>query len=363
MSINEILAPRSTESFPSALEYLSSYQKEAKPILEKFFQNKILQAREISPLNEKAVERLAEFCQKGKMLRGALIMLGYELLGGEKREAVIPFSAAYEILGSAILIHDDIIDQSELRRGEPAIHNYYAQDKDSHYGEAMGITIGDLAHTFALEILSNPQNPISPEARLAAINHVSQIIQQTTHGEILDINWNNFNSLQEEDILKIQKYKTSFYTFSGPLQLGAILAGAQPESLNVFEEYGLTIGLAFQIQDDILGIFGQEKIFGKPVDADIKEGKVTLLSFYAFQKANEKQKQFLKKFYGNSQIGESEIKIIRQIFKKTGAEEKARMMAEKLINEGKKAVSKLTTNSSYQKIFTQIADFVITRQR
>jgi len=362
MTDKETLGPN-TKEFYCALEYLFSYQKEAKPILENSFQQKLQEAENISSLNKEVVERLAEFCQKGKMLRGALITLGYEAFGGEKREAVIPFSAAYEILGSAILIHDDIIDQSELRQGEITIHNYYAQSKDSHYGESMGITIGDLAHTFALEILSDPQNPIPPESRLGAINHVSRIIQQTTHGEILDINWNNFDLLQEEDILKIQKYKTAFYTFSGPLQLGAILAEAHPESLNVLEEYGIPIGLAFQIKDDILGIFGSVEKFGKPVDTDIREGKVTLLAFYAFQNATAAQKEFLKKFYGNREIGKSEVEQIREIFRQTGAFRKAEEKAKKFVEEGKMAIPKITPNTNIRNVLTNLADFVIERER
>lgn len=363
MKTKEILTSHLPEVFPSALEYLSSYKKETEPLFEEFFRIKKTKARDFGSIQEEVIDKLASFCQKGKMLRGTLVMLGYETFGGEQRKAVLAPSVGYEILASAFLIHDDIMDRTKLRREEITFHNFYAQKKDLHYGESMALLIGNLAYILAGQLQTDLQNPIPEKWRNLATNHIYNIVENTLYGQISDINQTDLSYLTEEKVLETLKNKTAYYSCSGPLEVGAILAGKPLESLRPLEKYGLPIGLAFQIQDDILGIFGKEKTFGKPVDVDIKEGKVTLLAFYAFQNANEEQRKDLKKLYGNSKIGEGEAQIIRQIFKKTGAEEKAKTVAEKLVNEGKKAVSEITTNSYYQKIFNQIADFVVSRSK
>lgn len=363
MSIQEKSIIRSPEIFPSALEYLSSYKKETKPLFEEFFQRKKEKARDFGAIQEEVVDKLASFCQKGKMLRGALVMLGYETFEGKQRQTVLAPSVGYEILASAFLIHDDIMDRTKLRREEITFHHFYAQKKDSHYGEAMALLVGNLAYILAGQLQTDLQNPIPEKWRNLATNHIYNIVENTLYGQISDINQTDLSSLTEEKVLETLKNKTAYYSCSGPLELGGILAGKPLESLKSLEKYGIPIGLAFQIQDDILGIFGKEKTFGKPVDADIKDGKVTLLSFYAFQKANEEERKDLRKFYGNPKIGDFEAQIIRQIFRKTGAEEKARIAAEKLVNEGKKAISEITTNPFYQKIFSQIAEFVLSRNK
>jgi geranylgeranyl diphosphate synthase type I len=167
----------------------------------------------------------------------------------------------------------------------------------------------------------------------------------------------------EEDILTIFRLKTAHYTIIGPLQLGAVLGGASNLLLTDIGKISETLGIAFQIQDDILGVFGDEKTLGKSVTSDIEEGKNTLLIVKALENANPEQKKILERYYGKGKIGEPELEQIKKVFVDTGALEYSQTRAKKMIEEAKRVIAKMEIESKYQDLLTQMADFLVERSK
>src|ERR1700722_3607445 len=262
---------------------------------------------------KKLNEKLTKSFYGGKMLRGTLVKLGYELFAKKPSSEIIKPAIAWEILHTALLIHDDIIDQSPLRRGKPAVHIA----KNEHYGVSQAICLGDLGITIAVKLLSESNFPI--EIKNRATNYFLQIITETILGEMLDVEISQRQKRTEKQIMNIHTMKTANYTIVGPLTLGALLAGARDNELEKIKRFGKPLGIAFQIQDDILGIFGDEKTVGKSTTSDIEENKSTLLITYALKHTNQKQKKFLKQYYGQKNITKKQHEEIKKIFEQTSA--------------------------------------------
>ncbi len=158
------------------------------------------------------------------------------------------------------------------------------------------------------------------------------------------------------------EYKTAKYTFEGPLHLGAILGGADDKFLNQLSQYAIPAGIAFQIQDDILGIFGDEKKTGKPVGSDIRQGKYTILVAKAFEKANPRQKKILARCLGNKNLTKKDIEDFRKVIIESGSLDYAKNLAMKLVWEAKKELEKIKMNSETKKFLRGIAEYMIKRE-
>ena len=274
----------------------------------------------------------------GKLIRGFLIALGYKM-SKENIEYSYKLSLAYEIFQTAILIHDDIIDNDNLRRGKDTIH--YANFKKyksfnevdaKKTSESIGICIGDYGFFKVNEIIikNYKDNPNF----IKLFNYYNDIVLKTVEGELIDVilsfegKYIKENKNLEENIMLVYKLKTAFYTIIGPLSLGLILGGIDDEKLKDVNNFGEKIGIAFQIQDDILGIYSD---MGKVIGSDIKEFKQTIL--YSYILKNEKYREELMKYYGKEDISEVEINETRRIFKESGAYEYAYNLMNKLYNE------------------------------
>lgn len=209
----------------------------------------------ISPNLLPLINKFIESCQGGKRLRGKLVILGYEIgqvhLEGAKahlRGEILKIAAAYEIMHSAILAHDDIIDQSPTRRGQPSLYK--------SVGMEQAITLADLGFFLAIKIISEAKFP--EKAKNEALKLFSQTMVDTAIGQMLDIQ-KSLPALsvrqaggRQGDPLLIMQLKTAKYTVAGPLQLGAMLGGAKEELIRELGEFGESLGVAFQIKDDIL---------------------------------------------------------------------------------------------------------------
>ena len=293
----------------------------------------------------------------GKMLRGTLVKLGYELFAEKKANEIIKPAIAWEILHTALLIHDDIIDQSPLRRGKPAMH--VARNK--HYGISQAICAGDLGITIAVKLINESNFPI--EIKKRATNYFLQIISDTILGEMLDVEISQMQQRTEEQIMNIHTMKTANYTIVGPLTLGGLLAGAGDSELEKIKLFGKPLGIAFQIQDDILGIFGDEKTIGKSITSDSEENKSTLLIMYALKHANQKQKKFLKQYYGKKKITDKQHEEIKKIFEQTGALSYSQNKIQTLTQQAKAIIPDITKEKSKQYLLNRLADLLIQRKK
>ncbi|GAB1481401.1 geranylgeranyl pyrophosphate synthase IdsA [Treponema sp.] len=292
-------------------------------------------------LGQDAAKRLKEFALRGKMLRGCLVRLGFELVNGRAvsntdEQAICRSGAALELFQSGLLIHDDIMDRDRVRRGQETVHVGYERslaegsyDDPEHYGEALGICAGDLAYFAAFSLLSSfppssgtAQCACSLAARELALVGIAQM-QDVVNGAVRAQTKNSFRPAvsadpSEEGILKLYRYKTGRYTFSLPLSLGASLAGADPLVKTILEQAGEVLGLLFQLKDDELGLFGNEAELGKNIGSDIRENKKTLFRLKLLAEVSNEQKKKLESIFGNHRASEKDVSYVIDLLEKMG---------------------------------------------
>jgi len=293
--------------------------------------------------------------------------LGYECFGGKDEKAILEASLMVEITHSFLLMHDDIMDQDCLRRGEPTIHiqygklhkERYQKGEPKHYGICMAIDLGDAG--FALSHLVLAEAAFAPLIKERVLKRFNKQILTTAFGQAIDVSYEHSQNVAEEDIMRVHRYKTANYTITGPLQYGALFAGAEETEIKKIENYGLPVGIAFQIRDDELGILSEEEKLGKPIGSDIRENKNTLLHLKALEWASPEDKKFLESAYGNRGLTSDQVKRVQEITFKTGALAYSQKIARDLVEKGKSFVPKITSDSQLQDTLYRMADFMIER--
>ncbi len=296
----------------------------------------------------------------GKRLRGILVKMGYELgsKGKQNKEIFLP-AAAFEIFHTAILAQDDIIDKSILRRGKSTLYKALGGD---HHAISQTICLSDLGFFISNQLIIDSHFPDNLKNK--ALQIFNNTMLETVVGEMLDIELPLTKlSVNEEDILSVYRLKTARYTFVGPLQVGAILAKADKKTLKAIEIFGESLGIAFQIQDDILGVFGDEIELGKSVVSDIEEGKMTLLYLHAYKRADKAQKEYLDMYYGTSKIDQSILDNIRRIFIDTKSLEYAKIQSEKYTSVAYDQIVKMTSDKTMRGLLKQLAAFLLNRTK
>jgi geranylgeranyl diphosphate synthase type I len=236
----------------------------------------------------------------GKRLRAAFMYYGYLGAGGMEEERILDTSVSVELIHAFLLVHDDIIDRDEIRHGIPTLHRRYADfgkrffpEKDTeHFGNSIALIMGDMLCAFGNDIIFRSAFP--HQRVFQALSQLQRIVSYTVIGQARDVYMEYKREATEEEIIKMYTNKTAKYTVEGPLHLGAILAGAPQELLDGLSAYAVPLGIAFQIQDDILGVFGTEKRIGKPIGSDIEEGKITILVSRALRGGTPGQKKRIK---------------------------------------------------------------------
>lgn len=339
--------------------YLKISAEEINQELGKLFQKWSEKVKAISP---KLVELNNAFIQAnegGKRLRGALVKLGYELAGGKNVKEILKPAVAFEIFQTAILAHDDIIDRADIRRGKPTIYQALGGD---HRAVAHTICLGDIGFFLAVQLIVDSN--FKTKNKNKALSLFTKMFISTGLGEMLDTELPYLQAIRKEkDVLNIHRLKTACYTTIYPLCVGASLGGGNEELFGWIEKFGEPLGVAFQIQDDILGIFGDEKTLGKLLGSDIEEGKNTLLIIQALKNASAEQNEILNKYYGKGKIGVGELEQIKKVFKDTGALEYSQKKAEALVKESKEIIPQLTINREQRTILSEMADFLVARDK
>jgi geranylgeranyl diphosphate synthase type II len=214
----------------------------------------------------------------GKALRPALGIATCLGLGG-RLEAVLPTAATLELYHNAFLIHDDIEDESWLRRGRPALH--------IDHGIPIAVNVGDAMMSLSLQPLLDNVERVGLGPALRILKAVARMTRQTVHGQAIELEWVRSNTwrLGDADYLAMVELKTSWYSFITPLQVGAVAAGARPDQLAPLEVLGRHLGAAFQITDDLLNLRADPEDYGKEIGGDLWEGKRTLMLLHALDHA------------------------------------------------------------------------------
>ncbi len=292
----------------------------------------------------------------GKRIRPSLTLLTTELLCEDYKKA-LPAAAAIELIHNFTLIHDDIMDQDEFRRGVPTVHTIW--------GEPTAIIAGDLLFSKAFELL---YDLVSRGVSHDNIVEVSRVLAEATsiiaEGQALDMDFEKRWDIKVEDYLDMIKRKTATL-IEASVATGAIIANASRTDLEHLRQYGKSIGMAFQIRDDILGVFGDPAKTGKPVYNDIREGKKTILVIYVLENGSEEDKRILKERLGNKNLSEDEYREVAEIIEKTGALKYATDTARRYIEEALKSLDSLThiCNEKAKEALVELAHYVVEREK
>ena len=351
-------------------ETMARYAADVDAALPYVFEELSAQAARVDFSALEMAEALQEFTRgPGKRLRPVLMRVAYEGLGGTNTEAVIRASCAVELMQSFLLIHDDIMDSAELRRGRPTLHRWYhsrysKQVADSeHFGSAMAILAGDLSNQWATLLLG--QAPFPADRIVRVLSCYNRIAIDVCYGQVLDVLLPKrpLDEVREEDVWKVMEYKTARYTVEGPLHLGAILAGTDEEMLGRLSAYGVPVGEAFQLRDDILGVLGEEATTGKSASSDLAGGKRTLLVVEAWKRATEGQRRALTQVLGNTAATVEEIEAARRVFEDTGARAWTMQLAQELVARAKRALAEVPLVGPAGQFLGEFADYVVSRKR
>lgn len=281
----------------------------------------------------------------GKRIRGALAMVGYEMMGGKDQAMILQAARSLEMIHAYILIMDDIQDRSETRRGGPTAHvslaEYHSKNHlsgdSAHFGISIALNAMGIGNHAAQVIVANLN--IEEDLRIKALSIVNQSIIITAHGQTSDIMNEVNGEVTTRDVDNVLEWKTAHYTFLNPLTFGMVLAGADCVATDAVRDYSLKAGRAFQITDDIMGIFGTEFESGKSPMDDIKEGKRTILTLYALDHAEKADKNFLIQMLGNQTITQTEFERCKDILIETGALDYAKQESRECV---KAAIDSLT---------------------
>lgn len=260
----------------------------------------------------------------GKRFRPRMVMAAYEALGGRDSEAAAYVGAAFEMLHTALIVHDDVIDHDFVRRGIPNISGTYrdsalAAGRNARIAEHSGISAaviaGDLALFNAYRLIDRSGVTGEVHARLTEV--MDDALFASAAGELIDVDF----AIQAEiprvdDILTMERLKTAVYTFECPLQAGAILAGASDEVVGTMGDFGRDLGIAYQIVDDLLGVFGTEAETGKTTIGDLREGKRTVLIAYA---TSTREWAEVADVFGTEELTEEDAVRIRAVLVSCGA--------------------------------------------
>lgn len=295
----------------------------------------------------------------GKRLRPAFCFWGFVGAGGDPTdELVIDAGAALELLHAFALFHDDVMDGSLTRRGEPTTNAKFEArhgveklaGESRRFGDGVAILVGDLAYVYSDQLMRNA----SPQAWTIW----NELRIELNFGQYLDMLGSAMNERRREKAERICRYKSGKYTIERPLHLGALLAApTRNDLIPVLSTYGLPLGDAFQMRDDVLGAFGDTAITGKPVGDDLREGKPTPLMAIATARANAAQLKELQ-LVGNQDLSPEQIARVQEVIRETGALDELETVITRLTDEAIAAVGHVPFTQSVRDELITLAEYV-----
>jgi len=306
------------------------------------------QARRLEPLGKDAARLMAEARSSitgGKRLRAAFCFWGFKAVRerAENEQGLVRAAAALELLHASALVHDDYMDASDVRRGRPATHKVLEASHRGHgwkgdpeqYGAAGAILLGDLLLCWSDELLRNCglDHPVVRKGLDLYDATRSEVIT----GQFLDVSSQARGKSDVETAMTVLRYKSAKYSIERPLHIGAALAGAGPEIQQALSGFGLPLGEAFQLRDDLLGVFGDSEVTGKPAGDDLSEGKRTVLVALAVDRAPTRDAAVLDDLLGHA-LGAEDVRELRRIIEDSGAHAAVETMIDELTSRSLEAL-------------------------
>src|SRR4051794_13164380 len=299
-----------------------------------FLDERTVDAAAIDPVFAEATRSLARFVlDGGKRVRPTFAWWGWRGAGRDPDDAAAPAVvraiSALELLQACALIHDDLMDASATRRGRPTVHVEFARrhadagwrGMPTRFGAAAAILLGDLALAWADDLLRGAGLPADALTRSARPWQAMRT--EVLGGQFLDVLFQATGDASSRAALQIDRFKTAAYTVERPLHLGAAIAGAGPDLVAAYRRFGADIGVAFQLRDDLLGVFGDPAVTGKPAGDDLREGKRTLLLALAIERAEQRGSTAavaeIEEAVGDPELDDARLDRVRDLLDDLGA--------------------------------------------
>jgi geranylgeranyl diphosphate synthase, type I len=319
-----------------------------------------------------AIDAVTDVLAGGKRLRPAFCYWGWRgaggsgaggsEAGGSGRAGILTAAAALELLHAGALVHDDVLDDSDTRRGRPTVHRIFAsrhaesswRGQPEPFGKKIAILLGDLLLTWTDDLFNGSRLPAEALSRGRRVLDVMRT--EVMAGQYLDLLEQAGAGGGVAGALRVMRYKTAKYTIERPLHLGAALAGPGHAALaRGYSGYGLPLGVAFQLRDDVLGVFGDPAETGKPAGDDIREGKRTVLVAVAREKATAAQAGALDRLLGDPSLGEAGVAEFRGLLTETGALAECEMMIDRYVTEALAALNTLPATAGARAALAELA--------
>jgi geranylgeranyl diphosphate synthase, type I len=290
------------------------------------------------------MDAISGLLASGKRLRPAFCYWGWRAAGGEDGPPILTAAAALELLHASALVHDDLMDASDTRRGQPSVHRRFAgvhveagwRGSADAFGAGAAILIGDLLMAWTDELFEASGLPPASLRRGQPV--LDAMRAEMICGQYLDLLGQAAGDGTVDSAMRVVRYKSAKYTVERPLQLGAALAapaaGGDPAIERACRGYGIPVGVAFQLRDDVLGVFGDPALTGKPAVDDLREGKRTVLVAIARERAGAAGRERLDRLLGDRLLGEAGAAQIRSIMVETGALAECELMIDSGVAEG-----------------------------
>jgi geranylgeranyl diphosphate synthase type I len=319
---------------------------------------------ELDPVSEHLERFLLD---SGKRLRPIFAYIGYLGAAKDPSPEMIAAFASLELVHVCALIHDDVMDGSDTRRGAPAIHRSFEKlhrDKKltgsaEQFGLSAAILLGDLALIWSDQMLHNAG--LADQQLINGLKIYDEMRVELMAGQYLDVYEQALASKSVEKALKVARYKSGKYTIERPLHFGAAIAGSHPSLEKLYSDYGIPLGEAFQLRDDLLGVFGNSSETGKPSGDDLREGKRTVLMALAAEGADAAGRSLLDNLVGNPELTSDQISELQEVIIKTGAVKKVEEMIAQFSDQALLALTHSGITPIGKNLLTAMANIVTQR--
>ncbi|MEN9327651.1 MAG: hypothetical protein RI947_459 [Candidatus Parcubacteria bacterium] len=342
--------------------YIAKKREEVKQSILSFIEHK-LSIHNNLPYYKDTLERLKNFVPQGKLLRGVLAMCTYEMFNGSKDVHILDVASAMEFNQSSLLIHDDIMDQDTVRRGNKTMYAQYMDQTEGIinpllYGQSMAICVADTGFFFASELL------LRSKLEHNVISVIMEELQLVCAAQMSDVHLAQSTAEPTyEEIMNVYRYKTGRYTFALPLRVGALAAKANDSVVNKVEQFGETLGIIFQLRDDEIKLFGSQESTGTSIASDIRENKKTLIRHLLYKQATQKEKQLLNTLFGKTDVSIEGVDAIKMLINKHGILEQIHTDIHAMTKELTSIVETLAIETSYRILLQEFIEYNLNRTR
>ena len=319
---------------------------------------------DLSPVSDSLTSFLLD---SGKRLRPLFAYAGLAAAGGNLEKSATRAMAALELLQACALIHDDLMDGSDTRRGKPSIHRHFEsvhvqEQLDGfapQYGLSAAVLLGDLALVWSDQMLNTAGLTTEQYARVMPFYNEMRV--ELMAGQFLDIHEQTQKDTSVDRSMKIARYKSGKYTIERPLHLGAAMTSSSKDVTDALSAYGLPLGEAFQLRDDLLGVFGDPSVTGKPAGDDLREGKRTVLIAMTNERQSDAQREMARKFFGKPDIDAAGVAILQEIIESTGARAELEATIDRLTEESLTAAQSQVFTDDGKALLVELANIATKR--